>query len=237
MVKRAKTAKGNGPWRRVLRFAGWLGLACVIASLVLVLPFRWLDPRTTAFMITAQARGTAVHRQWVPLSSISPSMQLAVLASEDQRFPDHFGLDPGAIENAIRDYRHGGGLRGASTITQQTAKNLYLWSGRSFVRKGLEAWFAVLLEACWGKQRILEVYLNVAEFGRGIYGVEQASMTFFGKHAADLGAPEAALLAAVLPDPRELHPNQPSDYLRERQRWIIRQMRRLGGTAYLERLR
>lgn len=237
MPKRAKDQQSTALWRRLTSVVWRLGLAFLGASIVLVVPFLWLDPHTTAFMIEARAGGIPVHRRWVPLSAITPQMQLAVIASEDQRFPDHFGLDPGAIENAIRDYRSGGNLRGASTITQQTAKNLYLWSGKNFLRKGLEAWFAVLLEGFWGKRRILEVYLNVAEFGRGIYGVEAAAETFFGKPASRLTAREAALLAAVLPDPRELRADRPSDYLRERQSWILDQMQQLGGTAYLERIR
>jgi monofunctional biosynthetic peptidoglycan transglycosylase len=155
-------------------------------------------------------------------------MQLAVVAAEDQKFPYHSGFDLESISDAVEDRLRGDRLRGASTITQQTAKNLFLWPGRSFVRKGLEAWFTMLLELCWSKARILEVYLNIAEFGRGIYGVEAAAGHFFGKPAADLGPGEAAVLAAVLPSPKRLHANRPSAYVQDRARWILEQMRMLG---------
>jgi monofunctional biosynthetic peptidoglycan transglycosylase len=136
------------------------------------------------------------------------------------------------MTDAYAGYRSGAKLRGASTITQQTAKNVFLWSGRSWVRKGLEAWFTLLLELLWPKQRILEAYLNVAEFGPGVFGVEAAAQTYFGKPAARLGPREAALLAAVLPNPLRLRVDRPSAYVLARQDWILDQMRRLGGEAY-----
>lgn len=223
----------RGLARLVLR----LGLAFVGCSLVLVLAFRWLDPPTSAFMLQARAGGTLVQHSWIPLDAISPSLKMAVIASEDQRFASHHGLDTGAISHAIQEHRAGQGLRGASTITQQTAKNLFLWPGRNLFRKGLEAWLAVCMEVFWTKRRILEVYLNVAEFGEGVYGAHAASAVYFGKPAAALSDSEAALLAAVLPNPRGYNPLEPGDYLLERQDWILRQMRQLGGEAYLNRLR
>jgi len=151
----------------------------------------------------------------------------AVIASEDQRFLAHHGFDFDQLQIALDEHRAGDELRGASTITQQVAKNLFLWSGRSFVRKGLEAYFTVLLEACWPKQRILEVYLNVVELGDGVFGVEAAARRFFGVSASALSAEQAALLAAVLPNPRKLLADRPSSYVRSRQSWILGQMRLL----------
>lgn len=223
--------------RGLARLVFRLGLAFVGCSLVMVLAFRWLDPPTSAFMLQARAGGTAVHHDWVPLDAVSRSLQMAVIAAEDQRFASHHGLDTGAISRAIEEHRAGLGLRGASTITQQTAKNLFLWPGRNLVRKGLEAWLAVSMDLLWPKERILEVYLNVAEFGEGVYGAHAASAVYFGKPAADLSDSEAALLAAVLPNPRGLRVDEPGEYLRERQAWIRRHMRQLGGEAYLQRLR
>ena len=159
-----------------------------------------------------------------------------MVAAEDQRFPDHIGFDFVEIQEALEDQDEGKPLRGASTLSQQVAKNLFLWSGRDWIRKGLEAWFTVLLELCWPKQRILEVYLNIAEFGEYTFGVEAASQRFFKKPAAQLSTREAARLAAVLPNPQRYRVDQPSAYVLKRQRWIEQQMRQLGGTVFLERL-
>ncbi|MEZ5465020.1 MAG: monofunctional biosynthetic peptidoglycan transglycosylase [Lysobacteraceae bacterium] len=217
-------------------------LSGLLGTILPVLLFRFIDPPTTAFMLARQweARsageaGFDLQHRWQPLSRISPQLGLAVVASEDQKFPDHHGFDVDAIEDAIQTRREGGRLRGASTISQQLAKNLFLTSGRSFVRKGLEAWFTLLIESTWPKQRILEVYLNVVEFGDGVYGAEAAAQRFFGKPASVLTPAESALLAATLPNPREYRADNPGPYLRERQAWILRQMRQLGGPAYLER--
>lgn len=158
-------------------------------------------------------------------------MASAVIASEDQNFLHHYGFDLGAIERAIDHDERSRRLRGGSTLTQQTAKNLFLWPDRTWVRKGLEAYFTVLMETCWGKRRILETYLNIVEFGDGVYGVEAASERYFHKSAARLTPEDAAVLAAVLPNPRRLRPNAPSRYLRERQQWILQQMRQLGPLA------
>jgi monofunctional biosynthetic peptidoglycan transglycosylase len=174
--------------------------------------------------------------QWRPLEEISPAMGLAVIAAEDQKFPNHFGFDWQAIEKAIAHNEHSKRKRGASTITQQTAKNMFLWEARSWIRKGFEAWFTLLLETTWPKKRILEVYLNIAEFGDGIYGVEAASQYYFHKPAKNLQPSEAALLAAVLPNPRKFKVNAPTQYVRSRQAWILKQMRQLGGEAVVKDL-
>jgi monofunctional biosynthetic peptidoglycan transglycosylase len=172
----------------------------------------------------------AAHYDWVPFDRIAPVMPLAVLASEDQNFLRHYGFDWQAIQKAADYNERGGRVRGASTLTQQTAKNLFLWPGRDWFRKGAEAYFTVLMETCWTKRRILETYLNIVEFGDGIFGVESASQQYFHKPAIRLGADEAALLAAVLPDPHRLKVSAPSAYVRERQQWILQQMNQIGGT-------
>ena len=170
------------------------------------------------------------------MAEISPWMPLAVVASEDQRFPYHSGVDFEAIRKAVSEYKAGEGLRGASTITQQTAKNLFLWNGRSFVRKALEAVLALGIDGLWPKERVLEVYLNIAEFGPGIYGVEAASEIYFGKPARKLSQTQAARLAAVLPNPKVLSVTAPTAYVQERVAWIQQQMNQLSGLKYLEQL-
>jgi len=163
-------------------------------------------------------------------------MRVAVVAAEDQKFPHHWGFDFESIAEAIEDQGPRRRVRGASTITQQVARNLFLWPGRSYIRKGLEAYFTILLELFWPKRRILEVYLNIAEFGDGTHGVYAAAKTSFGKHPSELTPSEAALLAAVLPHPKHLHANTPSPYVEERARWIEEQMEQLGGPTYLRTL-
>ena len=203
-------------------------------SVLVVVMFRWLPVPATAFML----RDPVPDRQheWVPWSEISRHAAVAVIAAEDQKFLEHDGFDFEAIDKALTDSRRGRRLRGASTISQQVAKNLFLWPGQSWVRKGLEAWFTLWIELLWPKQRILEVYLNSAEFGRGVWGVEAASRQFFGKPAARLNRPEAALLAAVLPNPGRFRVSNPSPYVRQRQDWILWQMRMLGGAGLLKKL-
>lgn len=213
----------------------------------MVLALRFVSPLTSGLMMERRiealfsAADYEHHYQWVPLKNIAPSMGVAVIAAEDQLFANHAGFDWKAIEKAaIYNQKNGqkknGKMRGASTISQQTAKNLFLWSGRNWLRKGLETWFTVLIEVLWQKDRILEVYLNIVEFGDGIYGVEAASQSFFKKPARKLSASEAALLAAVLPNPHVYKASQPSAYVRSRQKWILLNMRRLGGQQYLDTL-
>lgn len=175
------------------------------------------------------------HSDWVSMDEISPWMALAVVAAEDQRFPDHWGLDVEAIEKALsHNEKHENRIRGASTLSQQTVKNLFLWDGKSWLRKGLEAGLTVTTEAVWTKRRILTVYLNIAEFGDGIFGVEEASQRYFHKPASRLTMSEAALLAGVLPNPIRYKAAAPSGYVRNRQAWIMRQMQQLGGEGFLQ---
>ncbi len=227
---------------RILRAASAAFLAAVAASILAVAAFRWLPVPMTAFMVgeriaaRAEAKSLDQRQDWVPWERISPHAAVAVIAAEDQKFLAHDGFDFAAIEKAVTDAQRGQRLRGASTISQQVAKNLFLWSGQSWVRKGLEAWFTVWIELLWPKQRILEVYLNVAQFGRGTWGVEAASRRYFGKPAAKLARHEAALLAAVLPSPTRYRVVNPGPYVRKRQQWILGQMNRLGGPALLDGL-
>ncbi len=174
------------------------------------------------------------HYQWVPWKEISPHMTIAVVAAEDQKFPHHWGFDLDAISNALEENRRRSRPRGASTISQQVAKNLFLWPGRSYLRKGLEAYFTVFIELLWPKRRILEIYLNIAEFGPGVFGVGAASRAYFKKPPSKLLPGEAAILAAVLPNPRRLKAASPSDYVQQRAFQILRQMNRLGGPGFLK---
>lgn len=199
----------------------------------MVLPFRWINPPTTAFMLQDQSGLDPVLYEWENWNRIGVAPTLAVVASEDQKFAQHHGFDLQSIENAIESFEDGGSLRGASTISQQVAKNMYLWPGRSFVRKGLEAWLTLLIEASWSKQRIIEVYLNIAEFGPGIYGVPAASRYFFDREPANISDAQSALLAAVLPNPSKLMVEQPSGYVRERQRWTLNHMERLRREQWI----
>lgn len=174
------------------------------------------------------------HSDWVSMDEISPWMGLAVIAAEDQKFPEHWGFDVSAIEKALaHNERNENRVRGASTLSQQTAKNLFLWDGRSWIRKGLEAGLTLGMETVWSKKRILTVYLNIAEFGDGVFGVEAAAQRYFHKPASRLTISEAALLAAVLPNPIRFKANAPSRYVHSRQAWIMRQMRQLGGEGFM----
>ncbi len=247
-IKHFKPAPSSAPprrwplWTRIKRIL-WMTVWFFIGtSLILVLVLRSVPLPASSVIaqqwIMAVWRGesAAFRYDWISYADISPNVALAVLAAEDQRFPDHQGFDFVEIKQTIKRLREGRSVRGASTLSQQVAKNLFLWSGRSWVRKGLEAWFTVLLERLWSKQRILEVYLNIAEFGEYTFGVEAASQRFFRKPAAALTVSEAARLAAVLPNPLRYRVDKPSSYILRRQRWIERQMRQLGGITYLDKL-
>ncbi len=229
--------------RRTLRFVLGIIASFVVLSVGAVVVLRWVDPPTSAFMMgerfvtpSAGAKAYTVRYRWVDWAQISPHIKVAVIAAEDQNFPGHYGFDLKAIDDALADRERGRRVRGASTISQQVAKNLFLWPAQSWVRKGLEAYFTVLIETLWPKQRILEVYLNIAEFGRGVFGVGAAADVYFHKPAARLNPYDAALLAAVLPSPKRMRVNAPSSYVRSRQQWILGQMRGLGGTALLKEL-
>ncbi|MFS2221323.1 monofunctional biosynthetic peptidoglycan transglycosylase [Pantoea sp. B65] len=173
------------------------------------------------------------HSDWVAMDDISPAMPLAVMAAEDQKFPTHWGFDMDAIASALDHNERSGRIRGASTLSQQTAKNMFLWDGRSWLRKGLEAGLTLGIEVVWTKRRVLTVYLNIAEFGEGVFGVEAAAQRYFHKPASKLTQSEAALLAAVLPNPLRFNAAAPSGYVRQRQQWIMRQMHQLGGEEFL----
>jgi monofunctional biosynthetic peptidoglycan transglycosylase len=223
--------------KRVRRWLLLLLAAGLLGSLLPVLVFRWLPPPGSAVILQrALSEGRSQDYRWTPIERIAPEMALAVVAAEDQTFPRHWGFDLVQIRAAVRDYAEGERLRGASTLSQQVARNLFLWQGRSLVRKGLEVWFTALIELVWSKRRILEVYLNIAELGERTFGVEAASQRYFGIPAGRLNADQAALLSAVLPNPIERRVDQPSAYVRQRQRWVLRQMRQLGGIAYLDGL-
>jgi monofunctional glycosyltransferase len=227
--------------RRIAAFVLKSTLALIGISLLSVLLLRWIPPVASALMIEKRIdalihnRDYKAEHQWVSLDRLPKSAALAVIAAEDQNFASHHGFDFQSIEKAIDAHERGKRLRGASTISQQTAKNLFLWSGRSFIRKGLEAYFTVLIELTWPKRRILEVYLNIIELGDGIYGVEAASRRYFGKPASKLTPQEAALLAAVLPNPIRLKASKPSAYVNERRDWILGQMSNLGGVEIINR--
>jgi monofunctional biosynthetic peptidoglycan transglycosylase len=225
---------------RLLRAIVWLVVLCIAASVSAVASLRWINPPISAFIAAAQAAAwssrdsTYVYRHsWVDLNRISPNLPLAVVASEDQKFPEHWGFDVSAIEKAYALNQHSHRVRGASTISQQVAKNLFLWSGRSYFRKALEAYFTVLIEALWPKRRILEVYLNIAEFGYGTYGAEAAAQRFFHKPASRLSRDDAAVLAAVLPNPERYSAAAPSRFVQQRREWILGQMQALGGPEML----
>lgn len=228
-------------WAKIKRWALRVVLALAGLWIAGILLFSFLPVPFSAVMAERQLGAWltgdfsyVAHSDWVSMDEISPWMPLAVMAAEDQKFPDHWGFDMASIEKAIsHSERKETRIRGASTLSQQTAKNLFLWNGRNWVRKGLEAGLTLGMEVVWTKRRILTVYLNIAEFGEGTFGVEAAAQRYFHKPASRLTASEAALLAAVLPNPIRFKANAPSGYVGQRQQWILRQMRQLGGESFL----
>ena len=244
-----RAVSGRRPLRRrppvVAGFArrcGRLALVALALPILVLLALRWLDPPTSAFILARQweqlrgGRAAAVHHRWVDFDRISPHLAVAVIAAEDQRFPDHFGFDLAAIHRALAHNARGRTVRGASTISQQTAKNLFLWSGRSYLRKGLEAGLTLGLEMLWPKRRILEVYLNLAEFGDGVFGARAAAERIFHTSPDRLSRQQAALLASVLPDPGGLDAGHPSVHVQQKARWVRTQIEQLGGARLLEHL-
>ncbi|HYC55979.1 MAG TPA: monofunctional biosynthetic peptidoglycan transglycosylase [Candidatus Binatia bacterium] len=228
--------------RRLLLLVLQIVLIAAAGGALAVALLGLIPPPTTSFIlqsrISEMLRGNdvTIDFRWMPRERISPDLLLAVIAAEDQRFSQHQGFDIDAIEEAVERNRRGMPIRGASTISQQVAKNLFLWPGRSYVRKVIEAYFTVLMELFWSKERILEMYVNVAQFGQFTYGAEGAARRFFGVSAAELSREQAALLASVLPSPSAMHADAPSQYVRRRQRWILGQMAALGGREHLRRL-
>ena len=229
------------PLKKALLWAGRTFLVLFVLSVLIVVVFGVLPVYFTPLMGIRSVEQTfskdtkvQLIKDWEPIDQISPHLYLAVIAAEDQKFLDHGGFDWEAIRSAMDENKSGKRLRGGSTISNQTAKNVFLWPGRNFIRKGLEAYFTVLIEFFWSKERILEVYLNVIEMGDGIYGAEAAAQTYFKKPAAELTRQEAALIAAVLPNPLRWRPDQPTTYIRKRQSWILRNMRNLGEVKFPE---
>lgn len=216
--------------------------ALVLLSIALVVIFRWVPPPGTALMVEQtvdawlEGRQPQLQRHWRPWAELPDTLKVAVIAAEDQKFAEHWGFDFDAIQDALAHNQRGGSLRGASTLSQQVAKNVFLWSGRNWVRKGLEAWFTALIEVFWPKQRILEVYLNSVEWGTGVFGAEAAARHHFGIGARQLSARQASLLAATLPNPLRWSAGQPTRYIEQRARWIRQQSGQLGGSDYLQRL-
>jgi len=235
-----REGKGTGkrwPWR-VFKCCGILLLLFLTLSSLWIITYRYVNPPLTPLMILRHVQEEEdVRKRWRDYKAVSPEFLLAVVAAEDQRFFEHHGFDFRQIKAAIETKLDGGRLRGGSTISQQVAKNVFLWPNSSWLRKGLEVWFTVGIELCWSKQRILEVYVNIAEMGEGIYGVEAAAQHYYHKPASDLTRAESAMLAAILPAPRDRSPLHPTEYLRQRQAWIVQQMYNLGGTRYLDQPR
>ncbi|NIS07901.1 MAG: monofunctional biosynthetic peptidoglycan transglycosylase [Candidatus Dadabacteria bacterium] len=225
--------------KKLKKIAKWSVLIFFVSTFLWTAVYRYINPPFTPLMLARYIQDDreekVIEKSWINLDHISQNTILAVLAAEDQSYFSHWGFDFNQINKSILDYEKKGSFRGASTISQQTAKNVFLLPVRSWLRKGFESYFTVLIEILWGKKRILEVYLNVAELGSGYYGVEAASNHYFGKSASKLNQREAAHLASLLPNPREYHKKQYSDYRKKKINWILKQMKNLGGTTYVEK--
>lgn len=226
-MKKKKEIKRKSRWRLLWQVPLWTVLVFLITSLIAVLAYKWLPVPTTPLMVQRSVerylagRSPSIDHRWVDITEISHNAPQAVMASEDNLFLKHNGFDFEQIYKARLEALKGGRERGASTISQQTAKNVFLWHGHSWVRKGLEAYFTVLIEKIWGKERIMEVYLNSIEMGDGIFGIEAVAQRNFGVPASDLNARQAALIAATLPNPRKFSSANPSKYMLKRQRQIV----------------
>lgn len=225
--------------RRVWKFFWKLVIWFLIISIGLTVLYRFVPVPVTPLMVIRLFEQTfdsekkvKLDKDWVPISEISKHAAQAVYASEDQKFLDHHGFDFEAMQKAWENNKKGKLVKGASTITQQTVKNVFLWPGRNYLRKGLEAYFTVLVELIWPKERIMEVYLNVIEMGPGIYGIEAAAQNYYGKSAIDLNRNEAAMIAAVLPNPIRWNPKKPTPYILGRQVWIMKQMGNLAPIGF-----
>lgn len=225
-------------FRRLFKITLWF----VVGSVALVIVLRWLPLPGSMLMVERKIEswfdGEPIDLQhsWRSWDNLPDDLKIAVIAGEDQKFAEHHGFDLPAIQKALAHNERGGSVRGASTISQQVAKNVFLWSGRSWIRKGFEAWFTLLIETFWSKQRILEVYLNSAEWDAGVFGAQAAAQHHFGVDAKRLSRQQASLLAAVLPNPRKWSAARPGAYVRQRAAWIRQQMWQLGGDEYLNRL-
>ncbi len=213
-----------------------------IASIIVVFLMRWINPFVSSIMIQRQIEAFIggelkfINNSWIDYDDASKYIPLALIAAEDQNFPNHYGFDFEQIKKALKENSHRKRIRGASTISQQLAKNLFLWEGKSFVRKGVEAYFTILIETLWSKKRIIEVYMNIIELGDLTFGVASASEIYLKKDASKLNSSQAALIASVLPNPIRFKIARPSGYVRARQSWVIRQMNSLGGIEYLKNM-
>jgi len=216
--------------KKLFKFIFKVLLGLFLFSIFIVVVYKWVPVPFTPLMAIRYFENPEepLEHNWVPMENISRHLQLAVIASEDQNFNNHSGFDFKAIQKAMEDNRSGRKIRGASTISQQTAKNVFLWPGRTWLRKGMEAYFTFLIEIIWTKERILEIYLNSIEMGKGIYGAQSASQYWFKKDAENLNLYEAAAIAAVLPNPREYRANPASSFIQGRKNWIVRQMQNYG---------
>jgi monofunctional biosynthetic peptidoglycan transglycosylase len=241
-MTKKNTVKKKSVKQSIVKILKWILRVAIIffvTSVLVVFAMRWINPVTSSIMVQRQissfihGKFELVKYHWVNYDNISKYMPIAIVASEDQNFPSHFGFDFKQIEKALKQNKRGKRIRGASTISQQVAKNLFLWEGKSFVRKGIEAYFTILIEFLWDKKRILEVYMNIAEFGNNIFGVGIASLAYYKIPPSKLSKSQAALLAAVLPNPLRYSVTKPSGYVRGRQNWIISQINSLGGSDYL----
>ncbi|PHS69570.1 MAG: monofunctional biosynthetic peptidoglycan transglycosylase [Methylophaga sp.] len=221
----------------IIKYCLRLIFVFVVMSLVIVVPLKWINPPVTMVMADRWLSSTndnfKLKQQWLNWNKIPKQAALAVVTSEDQLFPLHNGFDIDAIVSVLQSLGKQRQLRGASTISQQVARNVYLWTGRSWLRKGLEAWFTLLIELTWGKQRILEVYLNIAEWGEGVFGLEAASQYHFGKSASRLTSMQMALLASSLPSPLNYDPAKPAQHLKNRANWNLQQQKRLNGIQWI----
>lgn len=228
--------------RRTLHWLLRLVILFFAVTIFAVVLLRWINPPTSSFIMQRQLEAwwneedVTIQYQWTNWKNISTPIKIAAITSEDQNFANHWGLDINSIQKAINEYERGKDLRGASTITQQVAKNLFLWSGQSYLRKGIEAYFAIIIELLWPKKRILEVYLNIVEFGDGIYGVQAAGQHFFDTTAAGLSKWQSSLMVTALPAPKRYNLANPSQYMLKRRTWVLRYMDFLGNAHHLNQL-
>lgn len=223
--------------QRIGRFIWKTFLILFIAQLIYIIALKWINPPITLTQLSSWISGDGLKRDYVDYEEMSYNIKLAVISSEDQLFPDHDGFDWKSIEKAMKyNKKKPGRIRGASTISQQVAKNVFLWQGRDWIRKGLEVYFTKMIEWIWGKRRILEMYLNVIEMGKGIYGIEAASKTYFNKPAKKLSRQQAAMIAACLPNPKKYTVKPPSSYVIVKSGWILRQMNNLERDPDVQRI-
>jgi monofunctional glycosyltransferase len=227
----------NSLLRKALQKIKKIFIILFVAQFIYIIILKWINPPFTITQMVSLIEGNGLKRDYIDIQDMSRNARLAVIASEDQLFPDHNGFDVKSIEKVITEgSKKAGRIRGASTISQQVAKNVFLWQGRSWIRKAIEAYFTFMIEKIWGKKRILEMYLNVAEMGKGIFGIEQAARYYFNKSAKKLTRKEAAMIAACLPNPKKYKVKPPSRYIDQRYPWILRQMNNLEGDKDIQSL-